>query len=75
MDCGRDPSMLGFEALDLVEKVERRCFEYEGARWGTPCGLVGGEVNSGGSEERVAFGEGDDRGAPAGETFGCNPDS
>ena len=44
-----------------MEKVERRCFEFEEVR----CALGGGEVIIGGRAEWLIFGEGDERGGRA----------
>ena len=50
--------------MDLVDLVERRCFEFEEVRR-TLCDLGGGEVIIGGRAELLGFGEGDERGGSA----------
>lgn len=52
VDCGRD--RIDCE-LDVLEKVERRLCIYELAR--SSFALEGGDVTSGGSDVRLAFGE------------------
>jgi hypothetical protein len=53
--------MFEFELLDRMEKVERRFLYWcEGARC-RPCDLMGGEVMSGGNEERFGLAAGGDR--------------
>lgn len=62
-DCGLDPYVCAFEAFERVEKVDRRCFEYEGARCIGTWAFGGGEVTSGGRVVRFGFGDGEGAGS------------